>query len=167
MGLAGQSLHYLVEGNFFEANFVEGNGWAEKLGLVEAGGESTEIVVHETSVGIHHCHGPDYHVHYHRVREPQPKAAEPSRVPPAVVDRSVKRSVATGTTFQEPGQPHEPHACPLLGVVSTLKLGQGGLLTWSLEVSVNEIVESDPRQRPEQEFSRLNLARGPPSSRIL
>lgn len=144
IGLAGESLHY----------------WVEAIRLGESEGESAEIVAGETSTGYFHCHGPDHHVHYHRVRHPQSTNSNPSVSTPAVA----KRTLGAGIAFRAPGQPHEAHACPLLAVVSTLKLGQGGLLTWSLEVSNHTFIESRPRQAHRQAFYQLNLARGPPSA---
>jgi hypothetical protein len=68
-------------------------------------------------VVYYHTHGPDYHGHFHR----HVHTADHSHDAPSTTHRSHidDHSAEFGTEQIA----HEPHACPLLSLVSTLKLG--------------------------------------------
>lgn len=65
--------------------------------------------------GYMHCHGPDYHWHYHSWEEVDEEQAE--------VDQTEPQDGSASCHAQR--YPHQPHACPALAVVATLKLGAG------------------------------------------
>ena len=101
VGLAGESLHYLLT----------------DPALVWSSMPSGE------SGGYYHTHAPDYHGHFHRHEHH--------------AHHEHHSHVAVRNTRQPTDEPaltsdlstHEPHACPLLAVVSTLKLGHAGCCT--------------------------------------
>jgi hypothetical protein len=98
VGLTGESLHYLAMGPV--------STWSRS---------SAATIVY------YHTHGPDFHGHFHR----HTHHGHHSHVPSDDLthqDRAAQRSPAVA-----PEQSiHEPHACPLLTLVSTLKLGHAG-----------------------------------------
>ncbi|QDS97092.1 hypothetical protein [Adhaeretor mobilis] len=146
IGLAGESLHYFVESALVES------------GSSVSTGTAAEVLAGEASSGFYHFHGPDFHVHYHG----------PVKVAGSETSTATKKQQKeSGATFQESGQQHQPHACPLLAVLATLKLGQGGLASWSLEVTACHRVHGNAHELAARGFSQCYLARGPPSLRIV
>jgi hypothetical protein len=97
VGFTGESLHYLLTD---PASIWSGAGGVEPA-------------------GYYHVHAPDYHGHFHRH------------------DHKGSHSHVDGVAANDSGQPtdelafkseaftHEHHPCPLLALVSTLKLGHG------------------------------------------
>jgi len=146
VGLAGESLHYLAE-----------SASTQVTGAATESQGSDATHAH----GYHHFHGPDFHVHYHG----PVKRARNKPSPNSETSKQQRR--CTGVAFEEPVGQHQPHACPLLAVLSTLKLGQGELPSWSLETTTCLSVDCERQVSATCGFTRLHLARGPPSLRIV
>ena len=105
--------------------------------LFGAGGESLHYVLNTgpeappltrilgSLKGYFHIHGPDFQVHFHLHRDPFQIAA----------DEKAQAVEDARRTAEQSGRPalkhrvttHTDHPCPLLSVVSLLKLGAGGL----------------------------------------
>jgi hypothetical protein len=99
VGLTGQSLHY----------------WAVDPTSVWASSPAAATVVY------YHTHGPDYHGHFHR----HTHDGDHSHAPHDATHQARRAERTPGVAPQQ--SIHESHACPLLTLVSTLKLGHGGL----------------------------------------
>jgi hypothetical protein len=96
VGFLGESLHYVASGEH---------------------GFSREPAGAKSSV-YGHCHAPDFHFHFHRhVHEGE--LAHPDGHGPTgrLADHPHERSI------RALARPHEPHACPLLALIGTLKSG--------------------------------------------
>jgi hypothetical protein len=99
LGFAGESLHYLATD--------VGNLWCSPT--VESG-------------GYYHVHSPDYHGHFHRSSDHVGHSHHAGRFHTRVVvkpEREKKYRTVSFTTSQDA---HPEHACPILTLVSTLKL---------------------------------------------
>jgi hypothetical protein len=72
------------------------------------------------SVGYYHTHGPDYHGHFHRHAHHGHHSHDAH-----VAQRSAGQS-PDETSLSSEESSHQPHACPLLTLVSTLNLTQAG-----------------------------------------
>jgi hypothetical protein len=94
-GMGGNSLHYLLQ------------SWSESSG----DGANGESVV------VGHWHAPDFHWHTH-VHHVHDEASEGNRGPRR------DDSETNGKQARHIAFVHLPHACPLLSLVSQLKLGQ-------------------------------------------
>ena len=69
------------------------------------------------SGGYYHTHGPDYHGHFHR----HTHDGHHSHFASDDAGRPTN-----GTEITDDGSSHEPHGCPVLVLLSTLKLGHAG-----------------------------------------
>ena len=150
VGLGGQSLHYLVDS---AASFGTDSEATDSAGLAEAAHHH----------GFHHFHGPDFHVHYHGPTKTKRASQQPSTTPEVV--RQKKKD--SGAVYHEPGEQHQPHACPLLAICSALELSQVGLIGWFLEAPSCMRIASETEALALCEFARLHQPRGPPSCCIV
>jgi hypothetical protein len=133
VGVSGESLHYLVT----DPAAI----WS--------------VAPPERTVVYYHTHGPDHHGHFHRHVHHGDHSH--TSVPAARGEQEEERHLAFTTEHIT----HEPHACPLLTLVSTLKLGNVGEPT---------ILIIDTFETPNIEFNRFAesslafswSARGPP-----
>jgi hypothetical protein len=135
VGLTGESLHYLA---------------ASPMALWTSP-QPGEVVVY------YHTHGPDYHGHFHRhVHTAGHSHAVPST---SHKSRTEEHSAKIGTEHIA----HEPHACPLLSLVSTLKLGNAdcGATFVIFGAIVTPTFERDCATEIDVSFS--SSARGPPA----
>jgi hypothetical protein len=135
VGFTGETLHYLLT----------------DPALLWSGSQSAESVVY------YHTHGPDYHGHFHRhSHDGHHHHSHAAGV--AEADRS---SDAIRITSE--GSSHEPHACPLLVLVSTLKLGQGSICSSALilESLIAPSRECDVVRA--YDVASSSSARGPPN----
>jgi hypothetical protein len=97
VGFTGETLHYL----------------ATDPALLWSGSQS----------GVYyHTHGPDYHGHFHR--HTHDGHHHHSHVASVAERRAAQSPDEISLTSAESS--HQPHACPLLTLVSTLKLSQAG-----------------------------------------
>lgn len=134
VGLTGVSLHSLVE------DFSLKDIYAQDLG----------------SEGYFHIHQPDNHRHFHHHHG----------------DRQTESSVAAAVDEKEQStadlkrydQFHSPHACPLLTLISQLKLGQGGWVAIRVESDAQHASCSESNLRHAFGVASLVRARGPPVS---
>jgi hypothetical protein len=134
VGLTGGSLHYLV------ADLTD--AWSTS--------DSVEVVTY------YHVHAPDYHGHFHRhSNHVHHASAEIARNKPA--HRSQRSAAAT------PERPiHQPHACPLLSLVSALKLVYASGCTPPIFL---DLVGTQPLHADSLVATEVvadSLARGPP-----
>jgi hypothetical protein len=135
VGLTGESLHYL-------ANDYLANGFTSSASSTASSSEA----------GVYyHTHGPDHHGHFHH-HHGEVETASSAAVPGD--DRS--GNTKTGQQF------HGEHACPLLTVVSTLKLGSGGCVVATVDRSAQTAYLSESPVCLAFEAARSSLARGPP-----
>lgn len=135
VGLTGESLHYLVED------------------LGTRGSLSPAA-----SAGYFHCHGPDYHGHLHRNSQATDSA----------------QCGASAHNAEEAGRPdgkfrpqhngHEPHACPLLAVVATLKLGHSATAAVFIASEKSSEFYCAPFSQWQFHATLCNYARGPPAA---
>jgi hypothetical protein len=135
VGLTGESLHYLA---------------TDPMSLWSSSPPAADTVVY------YHIHAPDFHGHFHR----HTKNEHHTHVP---IDATHDASHAHDSIAIAPHQSiHEPHVCPLLTLVSTLKLGHfGGCATpVVLDPLVTGTCERGDFFAPQVEFS--SYARGPP-----
>lgn len=160
VGLGGESLHYLVD-----------SAASHLLSSQVTDAEATDTEATEAEVlaeaahhhGYHHFHGPDFHVHYHgpaKTKRAGKQAYSTSQV-------AKQKNRDSGAAYHEPGEQHQPHACPLLAVCSALELSQVGLAGWFLEVPTCTQIESETQTFALCEFARLHQPRGPPTCRIV
>jgi hypothetical protein len=136
VGLTGESLHYLIT----------------DPGVFWASSESAQTVVY------YHTHGPDYHGHFHRHTHHEHHSHITNLASHGA--RHAEKSAAV-STYQIV---HQPHACPLLALVSTLKLGSAAgvaaninpdsLITRPCEIGVFFALDS----------ALYSFVRGPPGS---
>lgn len=129
VGLTGESLHYLAQHGMDVAPSANG--------------------AHH-SQGYYHCHGPDYHWHYHgpvASEHAAPDHAEKDDGRPALRDDRAS---------------HAPHACPLLAIVAKLKLGSGGAFLSGLVIDGDGDVALGANVLLSQPVALDHLARGPP-----
>jgi hypothetical protein len=96
VGVTGEGLHYLLT----------------DPALLWSGSQSAESVVY------YHTHGPDYHGHFHR------HTHDGHHRHVAHDDDGGRPTDEIAITDERLS--HEPHACPALVLVSTLKLAHGG-----------------------------------------
>jgi hypothetical protein len=134
VGFTGESLHYLLTDPT----------------LLWSSAQSTESAV------FYHTHGPDYHGHFHRHSHHGPHSH-------AVGTADHDAGQQTGAfAFKSDASSHEAHACPLLVLVSTLKLGQAGscATTILLDSLVSPRCECYVVRQIDVSFD--SFARGPP-----
>lgn len=138
VGLTGESAHYGLER------------------LSAASTSDEEAAEHGHSHGYYHCHGPDYHWHYHSHRSDEPPAAESERVrdKPAGINR------VSGTISVR--AEHHSHACPLLSMVSALKLGFAPSLAPMPWDRPCQTLRPTSVERHIAWVAHWHLARGPP-----
>ena len=138
VGLTGGSLHYLV------------TDWASFW----SSSDSVETVVY------FHVHAPDHQGHFHR------HTVHVHHHGDAKVASNRDASQSKGPTAKSPDSTtHQQHACPLLRIVSTLKvLPIGGTAHVSLNVVSTFTIEAELLFTPE--FLRDTYARGPPSDNL-
>lgn len=146
VGSTGDSLHYLIT-----------DGWSLWTSASSA----------VSGRYCYHVHAPDYHGHFHRY----PHDGKHSHHAHSHDDRaSHARHVADNgnvtTAISSPAITHEPHACPALTLVSTLKLSQiaCGLSLFFLD-AVNA-PSSELRCIAAIEVARTLGPRGPPSRNL-
>jgi hypothetical protein len=141
VGFTGQSLHYLAT----DVSVL----WSS-LGHQETG-------------GYYHVHAPDFHGHYHRHSHHEHSHAQHqhhSHAPDVACDGEESQHAVVDSL----GSSHQEHACPLLALVSTLKLGHGASAVSSIifDLSVAPTWEAEFIQAIDV---TLNLGpRGPPES---
>ena len=136
VGLTGESLHYLTTD-------VTGF-WSNSPS------DEVETVVY------YHVHGPDYQGHFHRYTYHRHLSGATTDVHDKARQGIYDAAIALeGTT-------HQPHTCPILTLVSTLKLGHAGCCTNSiiLDSLVTPTWESGVISA--FEVARYSFARGPP-----
>ena len=136
VGLTGESLHYLVED------------------LGTRGSLSPSA-----SAGYFHCHGPDYHGHFHRSRS-QMTASEQSGDPA----RNAGETGRPDGNFQSQHNGHEPHACPLLSLLANLKLGHSATATVLAAPAKSSELYCESSTEWQFQATFCNLARGPPAA---
>jgi hypothetical protein len=138
VGVGGESLHYL----------------AADPTVLWSGTPSGDVLVY------YHTHGPDYHGHFHR--QVNHHHDDHSHASPATAQKpdASERSPA----FAPEAITHEPHACPLLSLVSTLKLTSADCCATVviLDALVAPIFVHDWAAEFDAIFSQS--ARGPPSA---
>jgi hypothetical protein len=100
VGFTGETLHYLLT----------------DPALLWSGSQSAESGVY------YHTHGPDYHGHFHR--HTHDGHHHHSHAAGVAERRAAQSPDEVSLTTAESG--HQPHACPLVTLVSTLKLSQAG-----------------------------------------
>jgi hypothetical protein len=144
VGMTGGALHYLV------------GDWTGVW-------SSSQTVAAEKpqkprkSKAVYHVHGPDFIPHLHQVEEPdQPEANETARN-----DDARKRP-----RLASPQSVHEPHACPLLSLVQTLKLSQIQNGTTCLGVTLRGSLTCEQEARREFQLVCSPFARGPPRAHL-
>jgi hypothetical protein len=133
VGLTGDSLHYLA------TNLTE--IWTES--------DPVETVVY------YHVHGPDFYGHFHK------HTAHVHHAPATNAHRPARQSKPYIAVTSEQST-HQPHACPLLRLVSTLKLVQACALAPShlRDSIVTNSCQSDAFFAPQVVLD--SYARGPP-----
>jgi len=137
VGLTGVSLHKLVDDFSLKALYSQDSG----------------------SVGYFHTHQPDNHPHFHHHHG----------------DRQAESSIATAvdeknqsaTNLKGNDQFHSPHACPLLTLVSQLKVGQGGWVAIRIDSDSLQASATESNLRPAFGVASLVRARGPPATSYL
>ena len=104
------------------------------------------------SVVFYHVHGPDFQGHFHRFVMPRHDSLATAEARQKV--RHAKYDTALAL--------HQPHACPILTLVSTLKLGQGGCFATPilLDSLVTRTWQSDVICA--FDVARYSYVRGPP-----
>jgi hypothetical protein len=137
VGLTGDSLHYLIS----DPSVL----WSSAK--------------NEESEGYYHVHAPDYHGHYHRHTHHGHHSHS------VTTSHHGDRSKHAGLVETSRGTHHE-HACPLLALVSTLKVGHGGCCPASiiLDRLVAPIWEAE--FIPAFEAALNSCPRGPPASTL-
>jgi hypothetical protein len=138
VGLTGESLHYLVSDPT-----VLWSSW-----------RSGETVV------FYHRHGPGDHGHFHRhVHDGDHRHGTYESAGGA--DRA-NQTAALTTQFSS----HQSHDCPILSVVSTLKLGHGGMCKMLIVLDALVTPSSESGVVAALNLPRSLGARGPPSGLI-
>lgn len=132
VGGAGESLHYMLSVDLLATRVTAGKSKHQ---------------------GYYHCHGPDYHWHYHSwdVEEADAEVDEP-------------QSLDANPTYCQQLHPHEPHACPALAMVANLKLGAGRLEVLSSGDSTRSFLARASQRLRSQSLQLRYLPRGPPRS---
>jgi hypothetical protein len=102
------------------------------------------------TVVYYHVHGPDYHGHFHR------HAHHVHRV------QQVPRTPFHGPALTSDSPIHKPHACPLLSLVSTLKLSCASWCTASVILDTVVTSYCEGEFIDSRAFVRNSYARGPP-----
>lgn len=144
VGLTGESLHYVVQDAFRK-------------------GMKSDRASHEKdhAPGYFHCHGPDYHWHHHASH-----AAQPEHGADELHQQSKKRRLSRdrfGVYFQRPTEAtHSPHACPLLALVASLRLGVGGFTDLEIDCQPLGRINFSYNVCLAHDRSQDNFARGPP-----
>jgi len=138
VGMTGVSLHYLAD----ESNLAAFDGPALASG------------------GYFHSHQPDNHLHFHHHHHGA------RQVEPTTPQSSVEVGQAA-TSLGRNYQFHNPHACPLLTLVSQLRLGQGGWVAIRIESDVLHASSGEANLRHAFGLASLVHARGPPETLFL
>ena len=133
VGISGESLHYLV------ANPT----------VLWSSPPAGEVVVY------YHTHGPDYHGHFHRHIH---SADHSHECPQPRASRAHERTAE----FAPEQITHESHACPLLSLVSTLKLGSAGDCAAVVNFKALVTPTFERTRVSELEVTFSSSARGPP-----
>jgi hypothetical protein len=137
VGITGESLHYLV---------------ADPAAFLPSSPSAVVVV-------YYHTHGPDHHGHFHRHFQR--------------VDDSHVAATSHGFDGREksavisPEQvTHEDHACPLLSLVSRIKIG--GVAYGATTVTFNTLITPNFERGSVAEFEAefSSSARGPPDSSL-
>ena len=134
VGLTGESLHYLVA----DVNRLWSNS------------ENDE------TDGYYHVHGPDYHGHFHR----HARHSHHARDTIAAAHKNGRSN--TGPSVSVQGPTHQPHACPILSLVTTLKLLQAFGCTPSITLDSIITRSNEPRLMLVRGVVLNSYARGPP-----
>jgi hypothetical protein len=111
--------------------------FAVLYGLVGVTGESLHYLLTDPallwpasqaahSTAYYHTHGPDYHGHFHRHTHDAHHAHH------AFVDERRAAGSHDELSLSDGESTHEPHACPSLALVSTLKIGHSTLCAASV-----------------------------------
>jgi hypothetical protein len=136
VGVSGESLHYLA------TNATE--FWSQPQS------EAGETVVY------YHVHGPDYHGHFHRHTHKH----DHSDATKAVHQKSRHAAIDSQRTA------HQPHGCPILTIVSTLKLGHS--VCGPTSVILDSLVTPNWESNVVNAFEMAGsfYARGPPTGHL-
>lgn len=137
VGLTGESLQYL-------STDVSGF-WSTSAS------DADEVVVY------YHVHAPDFQGHFHR------HIVHRHHSGTTKVVRDKARQGEHDAAIESEGTAHQLHACPILAVVSTLKLGHAGCCTNSiiLESLITPSWESGVTSA--LKVARYSYVRGPPN----
>jgi hypothetical protein len=135
VGVTGETLHYLTT----------------DPAAIWTCPPSAEVVVY------YHTHGPDYHGHFHR----HVHHGDHSHAPPVAAAESHEEDHGPAVGLQQ--VIHESHACPLLTLVSSLKLSNAG--SWTTVIILNALVTATFERDRVCEFAAAfsSSARGPPA----
>jgi hypothetical protein len=141
VGITGESIHYLATDAW--------GVWAN-LRKVDAG-------------GYYHVHAPDFHGHFHRHSHDGHHSHGGHSHDHAVASHS-HESESLEAAFREAGaETHHEHACPMLSLVSTLKLSHSsGCIATIILDAINAPV-AELNRRVAFEPLRILCARGPPA----
>jgi hypothetical protein len=146
VGLTGQSIHYFVT-----------DGWSfwTTQGELDTG-------------GYYHVHAPDFHGHYHRHAndaDHSHRSGKGHSHSHIVATKPAGESIL-GVEFTSSDYSHQPHSCPALALVSTLKLSQAGGCLASLILDSVVAPTCEVRCIRAFEFALAHCPRGPPACSI-
>lgn len=135
VGGTGPALHYLVSG--------------DAPGIRSTEGKSSH------RQGYFHCHGPDYHWHYHSWEVDEEQGEDDLQPTPD-----------GAPTYRALHHPHQPHACPALAVVANMKLGAGLVEVLPSSNPTRGLLRQVGQRLHASTSSSPHLPRGPPYSRV-
>jgi hypothetical protein len=134
VGFTGESLHYLVTS---PTTF-----WSNS--------RSSETV-------YYHVHAPDYHGHFHR------HAHHGGHSHAAIDVTHDSRQARQGVAITSSDWDHEPHACPILTIVASIKLGHAACCPAPIILDSAGTPSCERALFPAFEIASSLFARGPPS----
>jgi hypothetical protein len=139
VGLTGESLHYLA---------------SDPLSLWSSSPPEADTVVY------YHIHAPDFHGHFHRHTRNEHHTH-------VHVDATHDAPHAHDGIAIAPQQlNHEPHACPLLTLVSTIKLGHFGVCATHVVLDPLVTKTFERSDSFALQVVRSSYARGPPHGSV-
>jgi hypothetical protein len=141
VGLTGESIHYLVT-----------DGWSFWTAPADP-----------YASGYYHVHAPDYHGHFHRHADHQGHSHRGGHSHSHTVTSPSNGKTILGVEVTSSDSNHEPHSCPALGLVSTLKLSQAGGCLASLILDSVISAPCEVRCIPAFELALRPCPRGPPA----
>lgn len=147
VGVTGESLHYLVQATVRT---------------------DSAQVDHQTT--YYHHHSPDYHGHFHhhehgRVHHHRGESVVGHHGESAVKPQRkvAQRNKPIRDGLKQDVDSHSPHACPLLTISSTLKLGNAWALALIIETTSNRGIHRVWPQTILEQIAYSHPARGPPA----